>query len=125
MSEINASSQPEESYAELSPTQNIVDEMLKSTYLWTSLRHLHEDMNAKSRFGSRTPLSPEALHMANLVLAEVREFLGNFAAGINLTPFDEAAPPTCIDALIRVGQHKAALRSYMIEMLGKNPYTLS
>ncbi|MFN8658224.1 MAG: hypothetical protein U0105_17955 [Candidatus Obscuribacterales bacterium] len=125
MSEMNASGQSEESYAELSPTQNIVDELLKSTYLWTSLRRLHEDMNAKSRFGSRTPLSPESLHMANLVLGEVRDFLGNFADDINLTPFDEAAPPTCIDALIRVGQHKAALRSYMIEMLGKNPYTLS
>lgn len=57
MSEMNASGQPEESYsyAELSPAQNVVDELPKSTYLWTSLRRLHEDMNAKSRCGSCTP----------------------------------------------------------------------
>lgn len=125
MSEMNTSSQSPDDYSELSPNQTLVDEVLKSTYLWNALRRLHEDLNAKSRFGYRTPLSPIAIHEANMVLDDVRIFLGDFQDHITLAPFDEAAPPMYIDALIRVGQYKAALRTYMIEMLGKNPYTLA
>lgn len=105
--------------------QNSVDELLKSTYLWTALRRLHENLNARSRYNSLAPLPAETIHLANTILNEVHDFVGDFRESRNIPTFDEAAPPSYIDALVAVGKYKGLLRAYMIEMLGKNPYSLT
>lgn len=125
MSNVNSSNTAPESFAELPERETVVDEVLKSTYLWTALRRLHEDLNAKTRHSSQSKLPLDAIHLSNLLLSDVHDFVGDFHDARTLPKFDEASPPTYVDALVTIGLYKRTLRAYMIEMLGKNPYTLT
>lgn len=125
MSNCNHVNPAPDSLSESSSSNDAVDDALRSTYLWTALRRLHDEFNNKSRCGSQTILTPDTIVMANIVLNELHEFVGDFRNAKSLPKLDEAQPPTCAQALLIVGQYKATLRNYMVEMLGKNPYTLA
>lgn len=90
----------------------------------TRLDELHSDLVALSRSHYAEPLSEYKVKLANAILCDALEFLSGYEPAARLELIDASDPLTHSDAMILVGQYRACLRSYRVNVLGENQYAV-
>ena len=73
---------------------------------------VHDDFKELTRKNQNVPLSPTKIQMVNRLLARVKELLREEPSGAFLDLLNEDVIPQNSDALLILGQHKAALHRY-------------
>jgi len=73
---------------------------------------MHEDIRELTRKNQNTPLSTPKIQMINRLLTQVRAFLKDEPTASLLDLLDEPLIPQNADALLALGQYKAALDRY-------------
>lgn len=104
---------------------NPIDAKSKCLLLWTALSGAHAQLNALARSGAHASLSE--LHKQNLaaLFREVHSLISaNFRIAGVCPLIENDQHLSCSEALLLVGQHRAALREYRVEVLGEDPFRL-
>jgi hypothetical protein len=102
----------------LSESLSGADRSSKASYLASALHCLHSLLDVSCREAPYAVLSAPNAEVTNVVFAEVRQLLGDYAG---VQRFGDAAHGLHIgDALTLIGQYREALRRYRVEQLGEN-----
>jgi hypothetical protein len=97
----------------------------RSRHLWTSLASAHRDLNDTARREPGRKLSDVQKKMLSALFRRVHEVLKENPVTPSCLLISEQDEITAGDALLMVGQHRAALRTYRITVLGEDEFALS
>jgi hypothetical protein len=97
----------------------------RSRHLWTSLAWAHRDLNDTARREPGRKLSDVQKKMLRALFRQVHEVLNEHPVTPTCIVIGEQDEITAGDALLMVGQHRAALRTYRITVLGEDEFALS
>lgn len=98
---------------------------VKARHLWSSLSVMHADLNALTRQSPMLELTTIQLKLLKKCFREVDALLEPHIEMVDIIIPHIAEPQTVADALILVGQYRAVLKTYRIEKLGEDPYSIT
>lgn len=110
--------------SEITMQDSRTEAILNARHLWAALSAAHSDLNSIARRHASKPLSQLQRQTLQTVFQQVHELLGGHAITTICPLIDDQEELSSGEALIVVGQHRAALRIYRVDVLGEDAFTL-
>jgi len=108
---------------ELDATLIINDTVSTAWRLWTSLDATHREMNSASRNSANVCMSETQVTSMNGLFQQIIGLLEQTDDPKNLHLLQTDTCNTYSDALLILGQYKAALRSFRVQVLKEGPFS--